>query len=147
MNMRKYREKTTFLRVAWSFLGVLYRWAGNDPTGLDCSGLVVECLKAIGKLRPGQDLSAQGLFDTFVAGKNTEVLAPTAGALLFWQNTVGHIIHVAICIDDDFCITANGGGRSVKTVEDAVKKNAFVAIRPWDHRRTKPIIANIFMEE
>ena len=132
-----------FLKVAWSHLNTLYRWAGDDPTGLDCSGLVVECLKSVGLMKSGSDLSAQGIFDVFVNGQNSEVLEPVPGALLFWQNEDGRMIHVAICVNEKFCITADGGGSGITSAEIAAEKNAFVKIRPWNYRRVTPIIADI----
>ena len=40
------------LDYAYSFLGTPYRWGGDDPlTGIDCSGLALEVLKAAGIYR------------------------------------------------------------------------------------------------
>ncbi|MDF1545096.1 MAG: NlpC/P60 family protein [bacterium] len=50
-----------FLQTALSYLGRPYRWGGDDPSGIDCSGLVVECLKSVGTLEEHEDFSADRL--------------------------------------------------------------------------------------
>jgi hypothetical protein len=60
--------KAQYLRAkaaeyVWTFLGLPYRWGGDDPIqGFDCSGLIVEVLQAVGLLPHGSDLTANGLY-------------------------------------------------------------------------------------
>ena len=49
------------------------------------------------------------------------------GCLVFYGDP---ITHVEFCIDDTFSIGASGGGRDCTTIEDAIRKNAFVKLRP-----------------
>lgn len=125
--------------VAKSFHGKFYSWGGDDPSGFDCSGLVIECLKSVGKLPRQFDTTAQGLYDMFA-----KTTIPQMGVLAFWGN--GKVEHVEICIDDTLCMGASGGGSKTLTKEDAIRDNAFVKVRPI--KRDRPFIgfADPFME-
>ena len=139
--MDKDTAKKWFLDVALSFRNAWYTWGGDDPSGFDCSGLVVAALKAIGEIPRGADLTADDLWHRY---RHASVSQATAGCLLFWENAAGRMIHVAIALDPWVCLTADGGGSKVKTIDDAIKANAFIKIRPVDHRSTKPKIVKLF---
>lgn len=114
------------LRVAYSHLGEAYRWRGDDSIdGFDCSGLAIEILKSSGRLPREGDWSAAQLKDKF-----PEIQGPKQGALVFWKNAAGAIIHVEFCLDETFALGASGGDSSVVDGAAAAKKNAFVKIRP-----------------
>ncbi|MBW1999911.1 MAG: C40 family peptidase [Deltaproteobacteria bacterium] len=78
-------------RYAWSFIGHWYRWGGDDPSGFDCSGLVIEILTAVGVLPRGYDNTSGGLYKRF---QSYHVRFPFEGCLAFWTNKAGRIIHV-----------------------------------------------------
>lgn len=137
MNIRQ-----RFVREAGLYHGTPYIWGGDDPSGFDCSGLVVECLKAVGRLKESEDLSANGLWERF---KHLEAPGPRDGCMVFWFKKRGRAYHVAICEDMDYCITANGGGSEVKTVGDAWEANAFIKTRPINHRGSVPKFVDIFV--
>ena len=119
------------IEIAWKMYGLPYIWGGNDPVaGFDCSGMQVEILQSVGKL-PDGDWSASMLWDRFAA---YEEFKPDPGALVFWENSRGHIRHVEMCIGDRLSIGASGGGRHVRTREDAILHNAFVRVRPIEGR-------------
>jgi len=140
--MDKQNAKYWFLQTALSFQNTLYRWGGDDPSGLDCSGLVVECLKSVGLMRNKADATANQLF---LQHKANEVTKPTEGCLAFWFDGATDLVtHVAVCLDEDVCLTAGGGGSHIYTREDAIRQNAFVKIRPIDHRRSKPKYIDLF---
>ena len=123
------------LRVAWQFLGLPYRWGGDDPMqGFDCSGFIIELLKSTGILSRKMDTTAHGLWMMFA---NNEVAIPVEGCLVFWKRSDGRIIHVEMCIDERRSIGASGGGGTTVTIEDAIQKNAYIKIRPF---RTRPHI-------
>lgn len=133
-----------FLEFARSFILKPYIYGGDDMSGIDCSGLVVECLKGVGRLGHKEDLTAHGLWLRFADYKTTN---PRPGNLAFWHKEgSGHIHHVAICLDSDACITADGGGKKILSTADAIKYNAFVKIRPVKHRTDPVIFVNIFKE-
>ena len=37
-------------KLAWKYIGKFYKWGGDDPSGFDCSGFVIEILKSVGIL-------------------------------------------------------------------------------------------------
>lgn len=121
------------LKIAWHYLGTPYRWGGDDFSGFDCSGFVIEILKSVGILARGVDLTAHGLWTAFK--EKCEVQSPDSGTLVFWTNKSGQkILHVEMCINDELSIGASGGGRNIKTVDDAIKFNAFIKVRPFRSR-------------
>lgn len=134
--------KYWFIQTAMSFQNTLYRWGGDGPSGLDCSGLVVECLKSIGIMAGDSDATANHIFLQHAAD---EVDAPTEGCLAFWFSG-SRATHVAICLDEDVCLTADGGGKEIHTREDAIRRKAFVKVRPIFHRQTPPRFVNLFQE-
>ena len=65
-----------FIKTALSNLGTHDIWGGDDPSGFDCSGFVIECLKAVGLLSEQEDYTADGLYR-----KLSELVAhPTGGS-------------------------------------------------------------------
>ncbi len=130
-----------FIRIALACLGTPYRWGGDDPSGFDCSGLVVECLKSVGLLSENADYTAQGLLELF---GNGIISQPRPAALLFYRNDRGRAVHVTICLDKYFQIGAEGGGRTTKETCDAWEHNAFVKIRPLNYDARPRIICDPF---
>jgi len=111
-------------KVAWSYHGTWYTWGGDDPSGFDCSGVCIEILKSVGLLPRSFDATANGLMGMF-----NKVPAPFEGCLVFWlSGSRAH--HVEYCLDELFSIGASGGGSHVKTLEDAIKANAWIKVRP-----------------
>ena len=118
-----------------AFIGTWYSWAGNSPDGFDCSGFVVEVLKAVGLIKRGRwvDYTAQGLHDMFI---DCKVSGPSFGCLaLYWSRTGHRVVHVEICLDSALTLGASGGGSRTKTKEDAVRDNAFIKVRPINYGR------------
>jgi len=101
-------RREIFIEYAMSWLGQRYIWAGDDPSGFDCSGFDVECLKAVEIISPNVDYSAAGLFDLF---KDYQKKFYKKSYLAFWMNQSGHVIHTEILIDGYHTIGASGGGR------------------------------------
>jgi len=128
-------QRELFLQVLWQYYGSWYRWGGDDPSGFDCSGLVVEGLQSVGILPERFDATAAKLFQMFVC---YSIPDPVCGALVFWKNAGGHIVHVETCLNRHYAIGARGAGSSVENKEKAIATNAFVKVRPifgrrWSH--------------
>lgn len=119
-------EKFVFLSVALSYLNQPYKWGGDDPTGIDCSGLVVECLASAGMVGEWFDATADMLMHRFNATTTTD-LQP--GSLIWRVNDKNHATHVMISLGKGWLIEAGGGHRGVTTEGEAAKANAFVRIR------------------
>ena len=130
--MRNEAKRDIALKIAWQYYGLWYTWGGDDPTGFDCSGFMIEILKSLGALPRKGDWTAAGLYHRFpIKPANGK-----AGDLVFWSNTKGgKIIHVEIMINEELAIGASGGGSRTKTRQDAIRHNAFIKVRPIDSRK------------
>lgn len=122
----------TMIECAMGFIGTAYKWGGSGYEGIDCSGLVQEILKSTGDAPIG-DHTAHGLYLYFIKNKAKPIKILDAGSLCFY-GTSSKIIHVAFGIDHFRIIEAGGGNSKTITREDAIKQNAFVRIRPYNHR-------------
>lgn len=142
-------EPTSFRELAldvWrAQLGKPYRWGGDDPlAGFDCSGLVIEGLKAAGVLPREGDWSAAELYETALRDfpRLNDVRSIPAGSLLFWNRgtppTIGHVEIVwAVIGGKVFTLGASGGGSAETDLAHAIADNAYVKVRPavlpWLH--------------
>ncbi|MCK4574680.1 MAG: C40 family peptidase [candidate division Zixibacteria bacterium] len=134
-----------FIRTALSYLGTPYLWGGDDPSGFDCSGLVVECLKTVGLMDQNDDATADGLFHRFHSAR---VEQPSRGCLIFFFSTTGPdavATHVAICLDSHFQISAGGGDSRVIDQSKASEYNAFIRIRPIPRDLSRVVIIDPFL--
>lgn len=129
------------IRYAWTWLGRPYLWGGDDPSGIDCSGLVIEILQGVGLLPHGYDNTEQGLFDRF---RSSRIDAPKPGALVFYKNVAGLITHVGLILEHDIVLQASGGGPASTSPTEAWKQNAFVKIRPLAYRMEIRLYADPF---
>lgn len=115
------------IKYAMSWIGVPYKWGGENFNGIDCSGLVRQILKSVGRC-PSYDLTAYGLYNYFLKDENGYQLdKPQAGALIFFGDGE-KIRHTGFAIDGWRMIEAAGGTRNIVTHADADAANAFVKI-------------------
>ena len=121
----------SLLDYAKSWIGVPYKWGGENFFGVDCSGFVRQVLKSV-NVCPSYDMTANGLYRYF---KEYGILLdkPKAGALVFFGDEY-LIRHVSLCLNGWQMIEAGGGTSSTKTRSDADASNAFVRIRPISRR-------------
>jgi len=107
------------------WLGLPYVWAGDDTiAGFDCSGLMIEVLQAHGLIPRSKDYTAEGLRQKY---SDYKVTVPYAGCLVFFIHPVEKIAwHVAICVSKEFIVHASGGGEGVNSLEEAIKRNAYI---------------------
>lgn len=109
----------TLSEYALKFVGRPYIWGGDGSGkcggGFDCSGLVLECLWAFGKLPKG-DLTAQGIHDKLLLEKGwRQGQSVKEGDVLFFGKDTKHITHVALAIGDGLMVEAGGGSSKCKT--------------------------------
>ena len=126
MTNRQDAARHWLVTTALTYLGTPYRWGGDDPSGFDCSGLVIEALRSAGLIE-NVDLSADGLMKRFLTHETNESID---GCLVFFLNAEGRANHVGICLDPWHMIEAGGGDDQVKDAAGAWRRNAFVKIRP-----------------
>ncbi len=137
-------KRNLAIQIAWQWYGTPYLWGGDDPlAGIDCSGFIVELLKSVGILPEKGDWTANDLWLKFKAAKK-ETFYPRRGNLAFWGNNQ-KMTHIEMCIDDDFCIGASGGGRRTTSLADAIRDNAFIKVRPINYRGQPKGFINPFM--
>ena len=112
-----------------SFIGVPYKWGGDDFDSMDCSGIVNEYLKCLGIIVEQQDFRALEIWKLL---KDRRVKSPERGNLVFyWKTTFENITHVEILLNNELYIGAMGGGPSIINREKAMEKNAFVKVRKF----------------
>ena len=126
----------TISEYAQKFIGKPYIWGGDGSGkcggGFDCSGLVLECLWAFGKLLKG-DLTAQKLHDKLLLEKGwRQGLSIKEGDVLFFGKDLQHITHTALAIGDGLMVEAGGGGSKCKTVATST---GMVRVRPIASRK------------
>jgi cell wall-associated NlpC family hydrolase len=121
------------IHYAMSFVGLPYRWGGDDSIdGFDCSGYVQEILAAAG-IDPRGDQTAQALYDLLAPNSTHGGMGP--GYLAFFGESVTKITHVAFCVDSYRMLEAGGGGSRTVTKQDAASQNAYVRMRLIKSRR------------
>lgn len=134
--------------VILSYLNRPYHWGGDDPSGIDCSGLVIEGLKAVGFLTENDDYTADGLYQLFAGFAErckphhrfniTHLISPKRSALLFFRNNQKRIFHCAIALNQyyqNYQIGAIGGDSTTNSTKLAYQQNAYVKIRPIPSNR------------
>lgn len=129
--MKSLREAAMWV---WeSFINLPYIWRGDDFAGVDCSGLVLEGLKATGIVPRDFDTTADGLLtQTFKdATRITNQNHFRRGALVFWGSPVRHV-EIVWAVFPGLVLTlgASGGGSATVDRAAAVKSNAYVKVRP-----------------
>jgi len=116
------------LKIAWKHYGRFYLWGGDDPSGFDCSGFVLEILQSVGVISSTHDLTADDMYREWY--DLYKINNPFSGCLAFRVNTNNKAYHVGFMIDSQHVMHAGGGGSYIKTVSDAIKHNAFIKVRP-----------------
>lgn len=129
----KVTNREIIIKLAESLLWKPYIWSGDDPNeGFDCSGMMVELLKSVGRLTYNGDWSAQGLYELFKTKEisNTSLYKP--GCLVFYNNPITHVelIYDVLASGMVLTIGAMGGGSTTLTIQDAIKQDAYIKIRP-----------------
>lgn len=123
-----------------SFLNDPYLWGGSGIDGVDCSGLALEGLKAVGLAPREQDFSAGDLLNTLYQDAPRYHLESELkrGMFAFWANPDGSIRHVeivwatwALANGRQLVLTIGASGGGSRTVDrlEAKRTDARVKIR------------------
>lgn len=111
-----------------------YQWGGDDPiAGFDCSGFVLELLKACGEIAHGTPkMSAQQIYNHYEKiGSST--LGP--GTLAFYGSDSSRVVHMGFCLTSNLMLESGGGDSTTTTEERAIAQNAFIRMRPLGYRK------------
>lgn len=126
-------DREIFLFIAERFLNVPYHYGGYGPTGIDCSGIVNEGEKGLGRMGEKDDRNAEGIWQHYkMQGKEVSADNLKPACLVFRPNAAGIMKHVEIIWRDvRLSIGASGGTPDTDTLEEAKMLDARVKIRPW----------------
>jgi cell wall-associated NlpC family hydrolase len=119
-----------YVAAAETLLHAPYLWGGATAFGVDCSGLVQLAMRMAGrKVLRDTDMQASTIGDAIDPGPGYAGLR--RGDLVFWKG------HVAILIDPDTIIHANGHTMSVaiEPLAAAVDRIGYLYGRPTSFRR------------
>jgi cell wall-associated NlpC family hydrolase len=146
INKKDYQRRW-LVKTAEKYWGTAYIYGGDDHfIGLDCSGLVMECLKTIGMMRETDDYNADSLWQMF-SKKYLVSHVPDMGRIFFLFDNNGRAYHTGICMDEYMTIQAGGGSAEVDTKEEAIQKNAFVKYRPAENYPDSTRYVDVFVED
>lgn len=115
--------KSKAISVAKSNLGVKYKWAGNNPNGFDCSGLVTYSFGQAGIKLPRTAAEMHNV--------GTKVTTYQPGDLLFYATSGGRkVTHVAIYIGNGQMIhSATSKGVSITSINNSYWKPRFIGAK------------------
>lgn len=118
-------KRIEFIGRALSFIGIPYRWGGNNPKqGFDCSGLVQYSLNDLGINTPRTAAEQQKT----ASKKNIDELLP--GDLIFFRIKHRRTDHVAIYVGGGDFIHSPKPGQAVRTesLHQGYWKKRFVGV-------------------
>lgn len=115
--------KTRAISVAKNNLGVKYKWAGTNPNGFDCSGLVTY---SFGQADVNLPRTAGEMYNV-----GTKVTSLQPGDLLFYATSGGKkVTHVAIYLGDGQMIhSATSKGVSIASLNNSYWKPRFIGAK------------------
>ena len=134
-------DEKLFVSYALQFVGIQYRWGGDDPlAGYDCSGFAQELLAAFGADPPG-DQTAHALQEW--CKKNKFIPKKGPGCLAFYGKP-DRVTHVGVMLSEEIMIEAGGGGSRTTSTAAAIQQNAYIRLRPLNRRRDLVALYNPF---
>ncbi|MEP6755783.1 MAG: C40 family peptidase [Chthonomonadales bacterium] len=95
------------LDTAYTYLGVPYVWGGTKPTGLDCSGFVQRCFRAVGAELP------RTAHEQISCGIPIPADQLEAGDRLYFAGKNGYVSHTGIYVGNDYFIHASSANHAV----------------------------------
>jgi hypothetical protein len=99
------------------YLNTPYLWGGKSIFGIDCSGIVQNCFKAVGIELP-RDASKQVFIGEDIKWQDREI-----GDLVYFISSNGKVTHVGLLVELDQIIHAHGRVRQDKIDEKGIWNN------------------------
>jgi peptidoglycan hydrolase CwlO-like protein len=123
-------EPNSPAETALAYHGIPYIWAGDDPSGFDCSGLTMYVMRQHGVSLPHHAASQ------YLLGKPVQMSQLQAGDLVFFGSPV---YHVGMYVGGGYFVHAPRTGDYIK-VSRLAERSDFVGARryPWRYRAGDP---------
>lgn len=118
--------RARYTQLARAQLGKPVLWASKGPDAFDCSGLVTWTLHAIGGIDLRATHNAQKLHDESHALllPDGNSIIPAPGDLIFYGHGKNAVEHVAIWLEGDKAISADGATSKITKLEIALANPA-----------------------
>jgi len=129
---------TLLTLMAFQYLNVPYKWAGNNYDGLDCSGFVLKALHDTGLTLP--DMTSNTL-KNYCEKRGSDTLSEKLCDSILFFGKDNKATHVAISlgvVDGEWLMIEAGGAGSdslTMTKEELAERDARVRIKPVSNRK------------
>ena len=130
------------ISTAYSYMGTAYVIGASGPpgTGVDCSGLVMQALYGAGlelpginpvtHALPGHEYESRNMWNSSKF-KHVSYSQRQRGDLIFYQNSKGTVIHVAIYLGNDQVIESWPNQVVVWPIRNSARSNIKGVVRPF----------------